>query len=141
MGRLFKDIFIQLLQDNCISGYKLSKDLGLSEALISQWKNGRQLPNYDSINLLCDYFDISTDYLLGRTDEQTNTSCINNVTGVNFSNLIQNRSSVTVNSNKNDYKGLSQEETEILDIYRSLNIREKAKFLNMALDIEKKKSC
>lgn len=68
MNRLFKDIFIQLLQNNSITAYKLSKDLKISEALISQWKSGRQLPKYDSINLLCDYFNVSADYLLGRTD-------------------------------------------------------------------------
>lgn len=68
MKRLFKDIFVQLLQETNISAYKLSKDLGVSEALISQWKSGRQLPKYDSINLLCDYFNVSADYLLGRTD-------------------------------------------------------------------------
>ena len=68
MSKLFKDIFIQLLQNNSITAYKLSKDLKISEALISQWKSGRQLPKYDSINLLCDYFNVSADYLLGRTD-------------------------------------------------------------------------
>lgn len=68
MSRLFKDVFVQLLQNNSLTAYKLSKDLGISEALISQWKSGRQLPKYDSINLLCDYFNVSADYLLGRTD-------------------------------------------------------------------------
>lgn len=68
MQRIFKDIFIQLLQNNDITAYRLSKDIGISEALISQWKSGRQLPKYDSINLLCDYFNVSADYLLGRTD-------------------------------------------------------------------------
>lgn len=65
---MFKDIFIQLLEERNISAYKLSKDTGISEALISYWKNGKQQPKYDSINLLCDYFGVSADYLLGRTD-------------------------------------------------------------------------
>lgn len=68
---MFKDLFVQILQDRGITAYKLSKDTGISEALISNWKNGRQLPKYDSINLLCDYFDISSDYLLGRTKNPT----------------------------------------------------------------------
>ena len=65
---MFKDLFTQILQERNISAYKLSKDTGLSEALISNWKSGRQLPKYDSIKVLCDYFDISADYLLERTD-------------------------------------------------------------------------
>lgn len=64
---MFKDLFVQLLQERSITAYKLSKDTGLSEALISNWKSGRQLPKYDSIKILCDYFDISADYLLERT--------------------------------------------------------------------------
>ena len=140
MKRLFEDIFRQFLHDNSTNAYKVSKDTGISEALISYWKNGKQLPKYDSLNLLCDYFNVSADYLLGRTDEQTGTYYANNVNGINFSNLIQGSSAVTVNSNNNDYKGLSNEETEILDIYRSLNIRNKTKFLNLILDMEKEEN-
>lgn len=140
MSKLFKDIFIQLLQDNDITAYKLSKVLGISESLISQWKSGRQLPKYDSINLLCDYFNVSPYYLLGRADEQANTHYENNVNGINFSNLIQGSGSVTVNSSSNDYKKLTGEETEILDIYRSLNIEYKSTFLNFILKMKKEKS-
>ena len=144
MERLFKDIFRQLLHDNSINAYKLSKDTGISEALISYWKNGKQLPKYDSLNLLCDYFNVSADYLLGRTDEQTITHSTNNIN----SNFVQKNGSITFgsvsvasNSDKNSNNiSLSNEEIEILDIYRSLNIREKAKFLNMALEIEQEKS-
>ena len=65
---MFKDLFAQLLQKNNITAYKLSKDTGITEGLISQWKSGRQLPKYDSIKILCDYFNVSADYLLERTD-------------------------------------------------------------------------
>lgn len=66
---MFKDLFVKLLQENNVTAYKLSKDTGINESLISQWKSGRQLPKYDSIKTLCDYFDISADYLLGLTDD------------------------------------------------------------------------
>ena len=46
----------------------MSKDTGISESLISNWKSGRQLPKYDSLNTLADYFGVSGDFLLGRTD-------------------------------------------------------------------------
>ncbi|MDO5397883.1 MAG: helix-turn-helix transcriptional regulator [bacterium] len=65
---MFKDLFIQLLQNNNVTAYKLSKDTGITEGLISQWKSGRQLPKYDSLKILCDYFNVSADYLLERTD-------------------------------------------------------------------------
>lgn len=65
---MFKDIFKQLIYQNNLSAYQISKDTGISESLISQWKNGRQLPKYDSLKILADYFNVSGDYLLGRTD-------------------------------------------------------------------------
>ncbi len=64
---MFKDLLVKLIQNKGITAYKLSKDTGISEALISNWKTGRQLPKYDSIVLLCDYFEVSADYLLERT--------------------------------------------------------------------------
>lgn len=66
---MFKDIFIRLLQDRKMSAYQMSKDTGISESLISNWKSGRQLPKYDSLIILADYFNVSGDYLLGRTDD------------------------------------------------------------------------
>ena len=65
---MFKDLLVELIQNKGITAYKLSKDTGISEALISNWKTGRQLPKYDSIVLLCDYFEVSADYLLERTE-------------------------------------------------------------------------
>lgn len=65
---MFNDIFKQLLQNNGVTAYQMSKDTGISESLISNWKSGRQLPKYDSLNILADYFKVSGDVLLGRED-------------------------------------------------------------------------
>lgn len=65
---MFSDIFKQLLQKSNVTAYQMSKDTGISESLISNWKSGRQLPKYDSLNTLADYFGVSGDFLLGRTE-------------------------------------------------------------------------
>ena len=49
-----------------VSLAKVERDLGFSDGIISTWKNGKA--SQDKINLLADYFDVTTDYLLGRTD-------------------------------------------------------------------------
>ncbi|MBD9048931.1 MAG: LexA family transcriptional regulator [Ruminococcus sp.] len=66
---MFSDIFKQLIQNKGVTVYQISKDTGISESLMSHWKSGRQLPKYDSLNILADYFNVSGDFLLGRTDE------------------------------------------------------------------------
>lgn len=65
---MFKDIFKQLIQNSGVTAYQIAKDTGITESLISHWKSGRQLPKYDSLNILADYFNVSGDYLLGRTE-------------------------------------------------------------------------
>ena len=65
---MFTDVFVHLLQSRNVSSYKLTKDTGIDNGLISKWRNGLQLPSAESLVKLADYFDVSTDYLLGRTD-------------------------------------------------------------------------
>ncbi len=67
---MFSDIFKQLIQDSGLTVYQISKDTGISESLMSHWKSGRQLPKYDSLNTLADYFGVSGDFLLGRTSNR-----------------------------------------------------------------------
>ncbi|WP_443717836.1 LexA family transcriptional regulator [Ruminococcus sp.] len=69
---MFSDIFKQLIQNKGVTVYQISKDTGISESLMSHWKSGRQLPKYDSLNILADYFNVSGDFLLGRTNEISN---------------------------------------------------------------------
>lgn len=63
-------------EHNNLSAYKLSKETGISDRLIGYWKNGDKLPSAENIVILATYFGISSDYLLGLTDEpkmQNNT--------------------------------------------------------------------
>ena len=44
-------------------------ELGLSSAAATHWKNGKQ-PTAEILNKIADYFNVSVDYLLGRTDKK-----------------------------------------------------------------------
>lgn len=50
-----------------ISVSKVATDLGFSENLLYQWKKAS--PKSDRLEKVADYFDVSVDYLLGRTDD------------------------------------------------------------------------
>lgn len=74
---MFKDVFVELLQKNKVSAYKLSKETGIPQSVISYWKSGAKMPSSDNLAKLSQYFGVSTDYLLGRTDNpQKTTSAI-----------------------------------------------------------------
>lgn len=51
-----------------ITQNELSNYLGLTPKMISFYELGERFPPYDIINKLADYFNVSTDYLLGRSD-------------------------------------------------------------------------
>ena len=51
-----------------ISQLKLAMDLNMSQNTISRYETGEREPGINELVKLADYFDVSVDYLLGRTD-------------------------------------------------------------------------
>ena len=54
-----------------ISQIKLAMDLSVSQNTISRYETGAHEADYDMLIRLADYFDVSIDYLLGRTENPT----------------------------------------------------------------------
>lgn len=48
---------------------ELADHLGVSVRLIQRYETGERKPNIVRLSEIADYFGVSTDYLLGRTDE------------------------------------------------------------------------
>lgn len=65
--RLFK-----LIDERNITAKKLSEAISVSTGNISDWKSGRSTPSSEKIVLIAKYFNVSTDYLLGLTEEVWN---------------------------------------------------------------------
>ncbi len=59
----------ELRKQNDIKQSTLAQFLGVNQATVSSWENGtRQIGTYDA-QKLADYFNVSVDYLLGRTND------------------------------------------------------------------------
>ena len=52
-----------------ISQLKLALDLNMNQNTISRYENLERQADYATLIKFADYFDVSIDYLLGRTDE------------------------------------------------------------------------
>lgn len=48
----------------------LAKAINTSQQAITKWENGKSEPSSSVINNIANYFNVSTDYLLGRTSEE-----------------------------------------------------------------------
>lgn len=58
----------ELRNERNISQMNLAKQIGVSQKAIDYWERGVNEPKASYIVLLCDYFDISADYLLCRRE-------------------------------------------------------------------------
>ena len=59
----------ELREKNNISQVKLAMDLNLTQNTISRYENEQRQADYKTLLAFADYFKVSVDYLLGRTDE------------------------------------------------------------------------
>ena len=62
----------ELSEKRGISVQKAAIDIGFSENLFYQWKTSS--PKSDRLQKVADYFNVSTDYLLGRTESEVNSN-------------------------------------------------------------------
>ena len=60
--------FESLCSEKEVTHYKVAADCLFDKSNISRWISKGFLPELEILELLCDYFNVSIDYLLGRTD-------------------------------------------------------------------------
>lgn len=60
----------QLRKERKISQLQLAIDLNMNQNTISPYENLERQADYDTLIRFADYFGVSVDYLLGRTDNR-----------------------------------------------------------------------
>lgn len=96
----FLETVLSLLSKKGVSKNKMLTDLKLGKNSFVNWENRGTIPGGNSLNKIAEYFEVSTDYLLGNT--QT--------------------------SAEND-KEMSTEDIEIMKMIKSLSPEKKEMFL------------
>lgn len=64
----FSERLRNLRQGKHLSQVTLAEKVGISGQVISQYERGVTRPDYETLLSIADYFNVSTDYLLGNTD-------------------------------------------------------------------------
>lgn len=100
MYNYFSERISLLRKLNNISQSMLGTAIGLSKQAINDIEKGRSKTTLDKAQLLADYFDVSIDYLTGRTD-------VPNI--------------ISVDNNNDNKQNLSKEEAELLESFMLLN--------------------
>ena len=61
----------KLRKERNISQLKLALDLNMNQNSISRYETGEREADYKTLIAFADYFNVSIDYLLGRTENPT----------------------------------------------------------------------
>lgn len=105
---------LELLNDCGEPTYKVEKNAGISSTSFQGWKNERFKPSTEAIVKLARYFNVSTDYLLGLSDERSP------------------KQSIQQSSN------LTSRESQLLSVFNSLSPSEQGEVLGFAKGLANK---
>jgi len=68
MKPTFAKVLSRLRREAGYSQRLAATDLGISQALLSHYENGAREPKLEFVVKACDYYGVSADYILGRSD-------------------------------------------------------------------------
>lgn len=124
---MFWNVLYRLCEANSTKPYVVAKEIGASNSVCTKWKNG-SIPNGETLLKLANYFNVSVDFLLGRTDTSTGYS-----NGI--SNVKTTVNSPQVSGNNNTVgETISAEDAELLELIKKLPLKKRVKFISSLYD-------
>lgn len=85
------EIFSKMLQQYGVTAYKVSKETGVSQSTLSDWKRGVSSPKQDKLQKIADYFNVSLEYLMtGEVKEGGEKYYLNDETAQIAQKLFEN---------------------------------------------------
>lgn len=65
---IMKNNLRKLRKGQNLTQIALQMETGIEQALLSKFENGTRIPPTETLLILADYYDVSIDYILCRTD-------------------------------------------------------------------------
>ena len=66
---MFKIRLKELREQLGFSQARFARAIGVSQSTVGMWESGKNTPTFSTLESLANYFGVTVDYLLGRTDE------------------------------------------------------------------------
>ena len=60
-----------MMDEGGIGNTELGAYVGVGKSAVTAWKKGTSQPNIDRLEKIAEFFHVSIDYLIGRTDDPT----------------------------------------------------------------------
>ena len=65
----FQNIFKRLRTSSGLTQVEMAEKLGISRSTIGMYETGAREPDFETFEKIADFFNVDTDYLLGRTEK------------------------------------------------------------------------
>lgn len=79
----------QLRTDSNLLQKDIASKLNITSSAYGYYEQGKRIPDSNTLNSLADFYNVSTDYILGRTDTQiTNLTTNNSLNHIDFDKTI-----------------------------------------------------
>jgi len=121
-----------LMSERSISKSDLAKGTGIKPNTISDWQTKGTNPSADKIACICDFLNVSANWLLTGEDKPPSNSIAGDVNGSAFIQGV-NRGNVTVHNGHE--RPLSDEAAELLKLYEGLPLKKRVKLLQAAIEL------
>ena len=66
---MFNETFASLLKSKGMNPLSLAKAIGVPKSIVYEWKNGLREPSMENLVKLSDYFEVSLEYLTGKSGD------------------------------------------------------------------------
>ena len=109
---------------------KIIPELNVAKSSINGWKNGAE-PRADKLKAIADYFGVTVEYLKSEDDNVT-------VHTVNDNHGVIGNANAPVTFNAETEHKLTEQETELFNIFKSLSVVDKAKVIIYASELAQK---
>lgn len=134
---MFYERFIQLCDENSEKPTNVLKLIGVSSGNLKNWKNGTSVKS-DILMQLSEHFNVSVDYLLGRTDTPNSKESINNQ-NTTINNSVQAvKSPVTIGKDATEIQ-FDEMTAELVKAFQGMNFVDKMEIMNAVLEKTKMK--
>lgn len=70
LGDMMKNNLRKLRKEKGLSQIAVQMQTGIEQALISKYENGERVPPTETLMQLVDFYGVSMDYIMGRTDRK-----------------------------------------------------------------------
>lgn len=139
-GRDGMDVTVErimiLLKEKNIEQKDLAEYLGTQRQTITDWKNGKTKSYQKCIDKIAEFFNVSVDFLLGRTDVSNGVYSINGNNNVQVNGHNGDNSPLTVSNTLQ----LDEMERNLIEAFRMLDFPEKIEAISGLIKKAQKKA-